>query len=336
MTAPIHSHTCILDDAQSKKLQCLLRDRGWKFREAPYTSFACQKEGVSVARYTSGKLVVQGKGTADFVQFTLEPEILGRATLGYETVANPELAIPRIGVDESGKGDLFGPLCAAAVYANEHIVKDWIAAGVRDSKQISSAKSIEHFNDLIRSTPGAAFAVIPIGNPAYNRLYGKIGNLNRLLAWSHGRAIEDLLEKNPGLEPPPTRIVVDQFARDPRVVQRALQTRGRQLELIQRTKAESDPVVAAASILARHAFVSRLAELEKTYGVRLPKGASAEVKKAVSAFVKAHGRDRLGEVAKLHFSNASEPLEQSSGEKDQSQDQPKGSLDARESDSERD
>ncbi|MBM3824061.1 MAG: ribonuclease HIII [Verrucomicrobia bacterium] len=304
MSAPINSYTCALDAAQAKKLRELLLERSWKFREAPHTTFACQKEGVSVAHYLSGKLVAQGKGTQDFVQFVLEPEVLGRATLGYETVANPELAIPRIGVDESGKGDLFGPLCAAAVYANESIVKDWIAAGVRDSKQISSPKSIEKLNDLIRATPGAACSVVPIGNPAYNRLYEKIGNLNRLLAWAHGRAIEDLLERHPGLAPPPVRIVVDQFARDPRVVQSALQKRGRQLELIQRTKAESDPVVAAASILARHAYVSRLEGLEKSFGVRLPKGASAQVREAVGAFVALHGRQKLGEVAKLHFSNA--------------------------------
>lgn len=300
----MHSYTCLLSATQAEKLRLLLLERGYRFREAPHTTFACQTDGVSIAHYTSGKLVAQGKGTQDFVQFTLEPEILGKATLGYETIANPELAIPRIGVDESGKGDLFGPLCAAAVYANEAIVKDWIAAGVRDSKQISSAKTIGELSDLIRATPGAAVAVIPIGNPAYNRLYEKIGNLNTLLAWSHGRAIEDLLERHPHLKPPPQRIVVDQFARDPRVVQRALQARGRALELIQRTKAESDPVVAAASIVARHEFVSRLKDLEKQFGQKLPKGASAAVRQALLQFVATHGRERLGEVAKLHFSNA--------------------------------
>lgn len=304
MSTPLTSHTTPLTPEQGARLRSILEDRGYVFKEAPYTHFSCQGERISVSYFTSGKLVIQGKGTEEFIKFTLEPDVLGQAKLGYETVVDPSLAIPRIGVDESGKGDLFGPLCAAAVYANEEIVKQWLAGGVRDSKQISSAAKIEELSEMIRQTPGAAVSVVPIGNPAYNRLYAKIGNLNKLLAWAHGRAIEDLLEQNPDLDPRPVRIVVDQFARDPRVVQRALMPKGRELELIQRTKAEADPVVAAASIVARDEFVRRLKSLEKHYGVKLPKGASGQVNKAVLEFIRVHGEDKMGEVAKLHFSNA--------------------------------
>ena len=114
----------------------------------------------NVVFYESGKLVVQGKGTQEFVEFVLEPEILKEARLGYEAVLNPELLLPRIGVDESGKGDFFGPLCVAGVYVNESVVKAWKDAGIRDSKNISSDKKIRDLAELIRKTPGSVTAVV--------------------------------------------------------------------------------------------------------------------------------------------------------------------------------
>ena len=62
------------------------------------------------------------------------------AKLGYEAVLNPELLLPRFGIDESGKGDFFGPLCVAGVYVNEKVIEAWKEAGIRDSKNISSEK----------------------------------------------------------------------------------------------------------------------------------------------------------------------------------------------------
>jgi hypothetical protein len=103
--------------------RCRVAARNWKPREVPYARFAFESDKTNIVFYESGKLVVQGKGTAEFVEFVLEPEILKQAKLGYETVLNPELLLPRIGVDESGKGDFFGPLCIAGVYVNESVIK---------------------------------------------------------------------------------------------------------------------------------------------------------------------------------------------------------------------
>ena len=130
--------------------------------------------------YESGELVVQGKGTQEFVEFALEPEILKEAKLGYEAVLNPELLLPRLGIDESGKGDFFGPLCVAGVYVNEKVVNAWKDAGIRDSKNISSDKKIGELAELIRETPGCVTSVVPIGNEAYNRLYAKMKSVNTL------------------------------------------------------------------------------------------------------------------------------------------------------------
>ena len=191
----------------------------------------------------------------------LEPEILKEARLGYEAVLNPELLLPRLGVDESGKGDFFGPMCVAGVYVNEAVVNAWKDSGIRDSKDISSDRKIKELAELIRKTPGCVTTVVPIGNEAYNRLYPKMRSVNTLLAWGHARVIENLMGQRHRMNPPPVRAISDQFASNKETVGKALMPLGREIELVQKHRAEEDLAVAAASILARHEFVTRLAGL---------------------------------------------------------------------------
>src|SRR5437773_9123796 len=133
---PLTNYTCKISGPEAAALKADLKARGFEFREVPYARFAASKDKVSVVCYESGKLVVQGKGTQEFVEFVLEPEILREARLGYEAILNPELLVARLGVDESGKGDFFGPVCIAGVYVNERVVKSWADAGIKDSKNI--------------------------------------------------------------------------------------------------------------------------------------------------------------------------------------------------------
>jgi ribonuclease HIII len=254
--------------------------------------------------YNSGKLVVQGKGTREFVEFVLEPQVLREARLGYERVLSPELFVPRLGIDESGKGDLFGPLCVAGVYVNEEVIRAWQDAGIRDSKRIASDARIGELAELIRSTRGCVTAVVPIGNKAYNRLHAKMQNVNALLAWGHARVIENLMSQQHRMNPPPVKAISDQFARDKDVVAKALMPMGRRIELTQTYRAEEDLAVAAASILARHEFITRLKKLEGQYGMLLPRGASLVVEDAAKKFIARHGPENFARVAKLHFRTA--------------------------------
>jgi ribonuclease HIII len=278
-----------------------LQEHGYKFRDVPYARFAGEKEKTNVVFYESGKLVVQGKGTQEFVEFVLEPEILQEARLGYEAVLNPELLLPRLGVDESGKGDFFGPMCIAGVYVNAAVVTAWKDAGVRDSKTISSDRKMKDLAELIRNTPGCVTTVVPIGNEAYNRLHFKMKSVNSLLAWGHARVIENLMLQKHRMNPPPVRAISDQFASKKEVVAKALMSLGREIELVQKHKAEADLAVAAASILARNEFVTRLGAMEKQYGLAFPKGASAAVDAAAKEFVARFGAEALPKVAKMHF-----------------------------------
>jgi ribonuclease HIII len=299
-------HTCALSAEQVVQLKTLLQARGWTMEVRPYMCFFAQKEKITVAVYEKGpKIVVQGKGVEDFVRFILEPEILGEARLGYEEEHHPDWFAPHFGIDESGKGDFFGPLVIAGAFVDAEIARRLRAAGIQDSKSIGTDARIRQLAAVIRHTPGATFDVVVIGPERYNTLYAKFGNLNRLLAWGHARVIENLLLKRPEC----SRALSDQFA-NPRLIQNALLERGRQIQLEQRTKAESDPAVAAASILAREAFVDWLDRQEQSAGFSLPRGASTAVKIAGQRVVQNFGREGLGRVAKMHFKTAGEILSQ--------------------------
>jgi ribonuclease HIII len=301
---PLTSYTCKLTDAQAAALEAYLKSNDYESRQVPYARFAGSRKDINVVFYESGKLVLQGKGTQEFVEFILEPEILKEAKLGYEAILNPELLVPRLGVDESGKGDFFGPLCVAGAYVNASVIKAWEDAGIRDSKNISSDAKIRELAELIRDTPGCVTSVVPIGNEAYNRLYSKMHSVNTLLAWGHARVIENLMGQKHKMVPPPIRAISDQFAYNKETVAKALMPLGREMELVQRHKAESDIAVAAASILARHEFVTRLGALEKQLQVKLPKGASAAVDKAAKEIFSKLGVEGLRKVSKMHFRTA--------------------------------
>lgn len=308
MGAALSHYTVELTEEQVRALESYCREHGFSFREVPHARFGACRDDVHVVCYRSGKAVVQGRGARDFVQFVLEPEILKEARLGYELELQPELRVPRVGVDESGKGDLFGPLCVAAVYVNETVVRAWQGTGIRDSKRVGSEAAVRELARQIRDTPGCVGEVVVIGNAAYNRCWRQMGNVNRLLAWGHARALENLLERHRELAPFPVRVISDQFAANPRVVERALMGRGRRLELVQRHRAEADPAVAAASILAREAFLDRLRRMSRQWGVELPRGSGAEARAALRELVQRHGPEVCVEATKMHFRTVAEVL----------------------------
>ncbi|MCH8273320.1 MAG: ribonuclease HIII [Armatimonadetes bacterium] len=196
----------------------------------------------------------------------------------------------RIGVDESGKGDYFGPLVIAACYVGpEHLAE---LEGVRDSKRLTDGRAHQLAATIRRTCP---HAVVAIGPAKYNELYAKMRNLNRLLAWGHARAIESVLEQHTA-----DLIVSDQFA-DAETVKKRLFELGRRVRLESRVRAERDIAVAAASVLARAEFLRRLHALSGRWETPLHKGAGPPVVEAGRRFVRQHGSEKLSEVAKLHF-----------------------------------
>lgn len=291
------TYTAEIPQEAVDRLRGVLERDGFEFSTKPYSHYAAKRGKLNVTVYEKGpKVLVQGKETEDFVKFTLEPEILGEARLGYEEVHNPEMFEPHFGIDESGKGDYFGPLVIAGAYTDRESTRALMDAGIMDSKRISSADRIRALAGVILKTRGVQTAVVSIGPERYNELYGKIRNLNELLAWGHAKVIEELA----ALVPDCPRALSDQFAR-PQVLEKALAKKGLEVALEQRTKGESDVAVAAASIVARARFVRWMERAGEHWEMELPLGAGEQVLTAGKNFLKAHGQGSLGKVAKLHF-----------------------------------
>lgn len=295
------SHTAPLSTAQVEKLRQALTRQNFEFITKDHTIFAAKKGKLNVSVYKKGpKVLLQGKDTEDFIRFTLEPEVTGVALLDYpaeaETTDNSGHFKPHFGIDESGKGDFFGPLVIAGVYTDAAITRHLIAAGIMDSKKITTPARIRKLAAAIKATPGIEYDVIALRPEKYNETYATFKNLNRMLAWGHATVIEELVRKKPTCP----RALSDQFARAD-VLQSALNKKNITLKLEQRTKGESDTAVAAASILARERFINWMDAATAKTGIKIPLGCSSQVVSAGRELVKKHGPEIIGKLAKLHF-----------------------------------
>lgn len=291
-------YTIKLDSAQLEKTGAICAAKHWDAYDVAYARFAYKGPRVNVVGYESGKLVIQGKDTEDFIINTLEPEVTKEAVFGYDEVLHPDWYEAHAGLDESGKGDFFGPVISACVIADADDIQTWVKAGIRDSKTIADRKILE-FDQLIRSSRRAAIKVVFCGMNRYNDLMAKPrANLNKLLAWQHAKALEQAL----AVKQVPWGLL-DQFSKKD-LVSEYFSTPG--FELRMRTKAEDDPVVAAASVVARAEFVRQMRRLSDLAGETLVKGAGPKVKEQAGVILEKFGASRLREFAKLHFRTAYE------------------------------
>jgi ribonuclease HIII len=265
-------------------------------------------DGATVTLWRTGTCRVQGKGESLDVLRRLVEEFAVPEVAEAPQAEGPRADLPRdrpwAGVDESGKGDYFGPLVSAAVVVDRAAADALAAAGVQDSKKLTD-KRVRALAPRIRAV--SAHAVTRLAPPRYNALYDEFRRegkrLNQLLAWAHVRSLRSLAEGGAA----PAYAIVDQFA-DARVVERAAFGVTGELRIVQFPRAEADVAVAAASILAREAFVDWLRDASRRTGVELPRGASAQVVEAARAVAARGGREALGEVAKLHFATTEQVL----------------------------
>ncbi|MFL5901781.1 MAG: ribonuclease HIII [Solirubrobacterales bacterium] len=283
--------------------------------------FTLQRPGsrAQVTLWRTGTLMLQGEGGAfDHLAELIAAEVADLANAQGVSLAGSggvddvlaELPrdVPWAGTDESGKGDYFGPLVSAAVLVDAEIAAQLEALGVQDSKKLTDRR----VNDLapkLRRLLAGRFHLTSISPPTYNKLHTEMRaekkNLNTLLAWGHARSIEDLLGKGRR----PDYVIIDKFA-DASYIERKLlaDTRESGIRIIQVTKAEADLAVAAASILAREAFLAWLARKSAELGFTLPKGASPQVIETGRRIIAELGESALGDYAKLSFKTTKKVL----------------------------
>jgi ribonuclease HIII len=246
------------------------------------------------------KIVPQGASAA-------LKKTIGEIFCGYvSSTAVPAVVIspkkPYIGSDESGKGDYFGPLAVAAFLSDAATDKSLSASGVRDSKKLTDEAALR-IAAAIKSDFAARCAVVVLEPVEYNAAYAKElsrgGNLNTLLARLHADVIRRLAPTSAGRRPD---VIVDAFAKSGAardMISAVSAVPPQNIRMLER--AERYPAVAAASVLARAAYLEGLSRLAKTRGVYLPKGAGREVSAARRKILETSGQTVLGLVAKTSF-----------------------------------
>ena len=264
----------------------IFQKEGASFSTAQYMIFQARGDGYTASFYKSGKFVIQGKNTDKILE-----KYFSMPSKKQDCLL--DVPYPHIGIDESGKGDFFGPLVIAGAYLDEADAKKLQEAGVCDSKKLTDKKILELEAEIKNI---AVFDVITINPKKYNELYSSFRNLNRLLAWGHSSVLENLLKKTDAKV-----AISDKFASSENVILSALKEKGKTIKLIQQTKAEADTAVAAASVLARAEFVKRISFISSQYEINLPKGASDTVLNEAKTFSERYRREELKNVAKIHF-----------------------------------
>ena len=212
-----------------------------------------------------------------------------------------------IGTDEAGKGDYFGPLVVAAVYIDEEHREAFSDLGIADGKTLSNRR-IRDLAEVMHSCYERYIVVVEKMPTDYNSLYNELRrhgqNLNHLLASLHAEAIHTLADRVGA-----KHALIDRFSKNDLITQQLIHQRKDKshqehtpmgIEIIQVPKAERDIAVAAASVIARDAFLNGMEILSETYKIRLPRGAY-QVIDAGREFIKLYGSEALGNVAKLHF-----------------------------------
>lgn len=282
-----------LDPRGAKVLGDALTAAGFRFGSLAHAQWQARGEGVVASLYKSGKLVVQGAGAEAFRARFLQMGVVTAA--GKKDDADLPPAANSLGSDEAGKGDTFGPLCVVAVAVDGPAAEELARAGVADSKTLSDTRVMalaEHFGARL---PHETRVLMP---EEYNAAWAAAGrNVNKLLAQLHVDCLTKLHERT-GF----TIAVVDRFAAES-PVRAGLAKRAPKLRVTEVPRAERHLATAAASVLARAAFVDGVGRLEQLAATDLPLGSGSPVAPALRRYAEIHGLGALGKVAKLHFKN---------------------------------
>jgi ribonuclease HIII len=298
----------ILPIERASDLRRFLEDRGYHFEDRPHQLFLAKGRDTVVNLYANGKVVIGGSRPEERAVVLGFLDSIGASPSARSPSHSPEILDldfhqTRVGMDEAGKGDYFGPLVACGVLATEFQAEKMRAEGVRDSKDLGTP-AVKELASWLRdkALERGQWRIVSIPPARYNLLILRMGNLNRLLGWAHARALEDVLKFNE----PCSLAIADQFG-DPKFIEGALMANGKQVRLVQTPKGERDVVVAAASILARDGFLTAIETMDRGFGEKFPLGAS-QVEDFARSFVAKHGEVALLDTAKVHFATTTRVL----------------------------
>ncbi|CAM3106537.1 ribonuclease HIII [Filibacter tadaridae] len=273
-------------------------------RNAPGVVFAAKLADTSITAYKSGKVLFQGAGSDR--EAALWGEVLNKAAAGVGKAKGDVLperfaALSVLGSDETGTGDFFGPVTVAACFVRADQVELIQELGVKDSKMLT--------DDLMRKiAPNLqatlTYSVLTLKNDKYNEIQARGWSQGKIKALLHNQALRHVLRKIG--DEKPDYILIDQFA------ERGIYYNHIKAEkeivrenVLFSTKAEGlHASVAAASIIARVAFLEEMDRMSKIAGMTLPKGAGPKVDKVAAKILLKSGEEALKSLTKWHFANA--------------------------------
>lgn len=275
-------------------------------RSAPGVIFAAKLADTAITIYKSGKVMFQGNGS------TREASLWGTSsTKTTTTVAKGDLLPPNfatlsvLGSDETGTGDYFGPITVAACFVSSEQVELVKALGVKDSKMLTDDIMRKMAPDLMATL---THSVLVLKNEKYNDIQSRGSSQGKIKALMHNQALKHVLKKMDSEKP--AYILIDQFA-ERGIYYNHIKT---EKEIVREnvlfsTKAEQLHVsVAAASIIARYAFLKEMDRLTEIAGTTIPKGASAKVDEIAAKIYLKHGEEFLKSITKWHFANTGKAI----------------------------
>lgn len=273
-------------------------------RNAPGVVFAAKLPDVAITAYKSGKVMFQGAGAqreASRFGDINQTEAKKSITTKGDILPNNFAKMSVIGSDETGTGDYFGPITVAAVYVPSNKIELLKELGVKDSKMLTDPIMCEMAPNIMASCP---YSILILRNEKYNTMQEKGYSQGKMKALLHNRALSNVLNK---IKPEqPDYILIDQFT-ERKTYYNYLQKEKEIIEekVLFSTKAEQLHIsVAAASILARYAFLKEMDKLSSIVGFPLQKGASAKVDEMAARIWMNHGEETLRSISKWHFANS--------------------------------
>lgn len=264
----------------------------------PYVHFAAKHKNATFLAYTSGKVVIQGKGATDLARELQLSDSGSSATTPAKDEPRQDMAV--IGTDEVGNGSYFGGIAVVASFVTPDDHAFLKSLGVDDSKRMTDQKIQAIAPLLEKKIPHQALLLTP---QKYNQVVGKDlkHNAVSVKVALHNQAIYLLLQKGVQAD----KIVIDAFT-SPNNYQKYVTKEANQVTqaVTLEEKAEGKYLaVAVSSIIARAMFLENLKHLGEDVGFQLPSGASNKSDKVASQLLAAYGMKGLAHTAKLHFAN---------------------------------
>ncbi|SNR64656.1 ribonuclease HIII [Desulfurobacterium atlanticum] len=264
-------------ETEIEKIVEKLKQCGAVFEPPPkHASYRIRLGDGILTIYSSGSLVYGGKDKERLKNIVMK------------VLSSSIDKTPRVGCDEAGKGEYVGPLVVSAVFADEFGIDKLLRLGVKDSKKLSDKKVLELSEKIREKVNGKVKILMP---KSYNILYSKFKNLNKLLDYVYCELLKDLYRKFKF-----KKVVIDKY--DNTLESELRKIFPKNMDIVVVNRAEDDPVVAAASIVARAERLRRMELLEKKYGISLPKGNKPE---EIDTFLNNVPEELLPELVKTHF-----------------------------------